>query len=135
MYDVPGNYDRGYQFKLSGTYIFPYGIMFSAYFAHEQGRPYNRTVRVWLDQGYRTIAAEERGSKRFPSQTYLDLRLEKSFKLWGNSQLKFLIDVWNIFNTDYNYWVASTNAASGAYLAPGGFVLPRRAQLGIRFVF
>jgi hypothetical protein len=135
MYDVPGNYDRGYQFKLSGTYIFPYGIMFSAYFAHEQGRPYNRTVRVWLDQGYRTIAAEERGSKRFPSQTYLDLRLEKSFKLWGNSQLKFLIDVWNIFNTDYNYWVASTNADSDAYLAPGGFVLPRRAQLGIRFVF
>jgi hypothetical protein len=135
MYDVPGNYDREYQFKLSGTYIFPYGIMFSAYFAHEQGRPYNRTVRVWLDQGYRTIAAEERGSKRFPSQTYLDLRLEKSFRLWGNSQLKFLIDVWNIFNTDYNYWVASTNADSDAYLAPGGFVLPRRAQLGIRFVF
>lgn len=135
MYDVPGNYDRGYQFKLSGTYIFPYGIMISAYFAHEQGRPYNRTLRVWLDQGYRTIAAEERGSKRFPNQTYLDLRLEKEFKLWNNVRLKLLIDVWNIFNTEYNYWVASTNADSDAYLAPGGFVLPRRAQLGIRFVF
>ncbi len=135
MYDVPSNYDRGYQFKISGTYIFPYGIMISAYFAHEQGRPFNRTITTGLDQGRRSIAAEERGSQRYPSQTYLDLRLEKSFKLWGNSQLKFLIDIWNIFNADYNTWVAETNQASDAYLEPGGFILPRRAQLGIRFVF
>jgi outer membrane receptor protein involved in Fe transport len=135
MYGVPGNYDREYSFKLSGTYIFPYGIMFSAYFAHEQGRPFNRTVRVWLDQGRRRIAAEPRGSKRYPSQTYLDLRVEKEFKLWKTTRLKLLIDVWNIFNADYHYWVAETNAASDAYLAPGGYALPRRAQLGVRFVF
>ncbi|MBA7665228.1 hypothetical protein ES703_73298 [subsurface metagenome] len=134
-YGVPGSFDREYQFKMSGTYIFPYGIMLSAYFAYDQGRPFNRTVRVWLDQGYRTIAAEERGSQRYPNPTYLDLRLEKEFKLWGRTRLKLLIDVWNTFNADYNNWVAETNAASNAYLAPGGYVLPRRAQLGIRFVF
>jgi hypothetical protein len=135
MYGVPGNYDREYQFKISGTYIFPYGIMFSAYFAYEQGRPFNREVVLYLDQGRREIAAEERGSKRYPNQTYLDLRLEKEFRLWKQTRLKLLIDVWNIFNADYHYWVASTNADSDAYLAPGGYVLPRRAQIGIRFVF
>jgi len=135
MYGVPGNYDREYQFKISGTYIFPYGIMFSAYFAHEQGRPFNRTIPVYLDQGRRTIAAEPRGSQRYPSQTYLDLRLEKEFRLYKQMRVKFLIDVWNIFNADYYYWVASTNAETDAYLAPGGITLPRRAQLGIRFVF
>jgi len=135
MYGAVGNYDREYQFKLSGTYIFPYGIMLSAYFAYEQGRPFNREIPIWLDQGRVEIAAEERGSQRFPNPTYLDLRLEKEFRLWGNSRLKFLIDVWNIFNADYHYWVASTDAESDSYLAPGGYVLPRRAQLGIRFVF
>jgi outer membrane receptor protein involved in Fe transport len=61
--------------------------------------------------------------------------VEKEFRLWGNSRLKFLIDVWNLFNADYYYWVGSTNADSDAYLAPSGYALPRRAQLGIRFVF
>jgi hypothetical protein len=135
MYGVPSYYDREFSFKLSGTYIFPYGIMLSAYFAYEQGRPFNRTVRVPLDQGGQTIAAEERGSKRYPNQTYLDLRLEKEFRIYKQARLKFLIDVWNVFNADYYSWVGSTRADSDAYLAPSGYVLPRRAQLGIRFVF
>ncbi len=135
MYGVPGYYDREYQFKISGTYIFPYGIMLSAYFSYEQGRPFNREVAVQLNQGRRMIAAEERGSQRYPNPTYLDMRLEKEFRLWKQTRLKLLIDVWNIFNADYYYYVAETNAASDAYLAPSGYVLPRRAQLGIRLVF
>jgi hypothetical protein len=90
---------------------------------------------VGLDQGRRDIAAEERGSQRYPNPTYLDLRVEKEIRLWKQARLKLLIDVWNIFNADYNNWVAETNAASSAYLSPSGYVLPRRAQLGIRFVF
>jgi hypothetical protein len=109
--------------------------MCSAYFAYDQGRPFNREIAVTLDQGKRRIAAEERGSKRYPNPTYLDLRVEKEFGLWGNSRLKFLIDIWNVFNADYYGSVAETNAVSDAYLAPVNFVLPRRAQLGFRFVF
>jgi outer membrane receptor protein involved in Fe transport len=110
--------------------------MLSAYFAHEQGTPFNRTIPLWLPgQGNVTIAAEKRGSQRFPNQTYLDLRVEKEFGFWGKSRLKLLMDMWNVFNTDYHTWNASTNAASPAYLAPGGYILPRRTQLGIRFVF
>ncbi len=134
-YGVPGYFDREYQFKISGTYIFPYGIMFTAYFGHDQGLPFNRTVRVWLDQGRERIATEERGSKRYPNPTFLDFRLEKEFRLWGNSRLKFVIDVWNLLNSDYYNDVAETNAASGAYLAPEWYTRARRAQLGLRFVF
>jgi hypothetical protein len=61
--------------------------------------------------------------------------VEKEFGLWGNSKLKFLIDIWNGFNTDYNSWVASTNGLSDAYLERVDFVSPRRSQLGFRFVF
>ena len=136
MYGVPGYYDREYQFKMSATYIFPYGIMLSAYFAYEQGRPFNREVVVELDQEpYQEIAAEERGSQRYPNPTYLDFRLEKEFRLWKQTRLKLIIDVWNLFNADYHYWVASTDADSAAYLVPGGYVMPRRAQLSIRIVF
>jgi hypothetical protein len=134
-YGVPGSYDREWQFKISGTYIFPYGIMLSAYFAHEQGRPFNRTIVAYLDQGRRTIAAEERGSQRYPNPTYLDLRVEKEFRLFKQARLKLLIDIWNIFNSDYNNSVASTNWESDAYLRPSYYTLPRRAQIGIRFVF
>jgi len=134
-YDVPDTYDREYMFKMSGTYIFPYGIIFSAYFAHQQGRPFNRTISVRLNQGRRRIAAEPRGSKRYPKQTYLDLRLEKDFKIWKTARLKLILDVWNVFNEDYYTWVAETNAESDVYLAPGGYTLPRRAQLGFRLVF
>jgi hypothetical protein len=91
--------------------------MLSAYFAHEQGRPFNRTIPIWLPgQGNVTVAAEERGSKRYPSQTYLDLRVEKEFRLWGRTRLKLMIDIWNLFNTDYHNWVGSTNGLSPAYL-------------------
>jgi hypothetical protein len=82
-----------------------------------------------------SIAAEKRGALRMPSQPYLDLRVEKEFRLFGNARLKFLIDVWNVFNTDYHYWVAETIGDSEAYLAPSDWVRPRRAQLGVRFVF
>ncbi|MDH4217987.1 MAG: TonB-dependent receptor [Candidatus Aminicenantes bacterium] len=134
-YGVAGYFDREYQFKMSGTYIFPYGIMITAYFSHEQGRAFNRTVRVPLDQGRQTVAAEEPGSQRYPDQTFLDLRVEKEFRLWKTTRLKLLIDVWNLLNNDANQRVASTNAASDAYLAPTSYDLPRRAQIGIRFVF
>jgi hypothetical protein len=110
--------------------------MLSAYFAHEQGTPFNRTIRLWLPgQGDVTVAAEKRGSQRYPNQTYLDLRVEKEFGIWRNARLKFLIDIWNVFNADYHISVASTSAASSAYLAPRSYVLPRRAQLGVRLVF
>ncbi len=136
MYGAVGYYDREYQFKISGTYIFPHGFMLSAFFAYDQGRPFNREIPIWLPgQGNVEIAAEEVGSQRYPNPTYLDIRMEKEFRLWKQLRLKFLIDVWNIFNADYNNWVASTNAESDAYLAPTGYVLPRRAQLSIRFVF
>jgi hypothetical protein len=134
-YGVAGYFDREYQFKITGTYIFPYGIMLSAYFSHEQGRALNRTIRVPLDQGTQTVAAEKPGSQRYPDQTFLDLRVEKEFRLWKTTRLKLLIDVWNLLNNDANQRVASTNAASDAYLAPTSYDLPRRAQIGIRFVF
>jgi len=136
MYGVAGYYDREYQFKISGTYVFPYGIMFSVYFSHEQGRAFNRTVRVdILDQGDQTVAAEERGSLRYPDQTFLDLRVEKEFKLWKKTRLKLLIDVWNLLNSDAYQRVGSTRAESDAYLVGTSYDLPRRAQIGIRLVF
>jgi len=138
MFGVAGYYDREYQFKFTGTYIFPKGIMLSAYFSHMQGRPFNRTVVVpgtILAQGKQTVAAEERGSKRYPTQTMLDLRVEKDFGLWRTTRLKLFIDIWNVLNSDAYQRVGSTNADSEAYLAPTSYDLPRQAQIGISFVF
>ncbi len=134
-YDVPGSYDREYQFKIAASYFFPYGINVSTYFSHEQGRPFNRAVRVWLNQGGRTIAAEPRGSKRYPSQTFLDLRIEKEIYLKGEVKLKVLIDVWNLLNKAAYSSVVSTLGTSSNYLVGTSYDRPRRAQIGLRFVF
>jgi hypothetical protein len=134
-YDVPGSYDREYQFKIAASYFFPYGINVSTYFSHEQGRPFNRTVRVRLNQGGQTIAAEPRGSKRYPNQTFLDLRIEKEIRIWNDHKFKLLIDIWNLFNSDAYRSVVSTLATSSNYLVGTSYDLPRRAQIGIRYVF
>jgi outer membrane receptor protein involved in Fe transport len=135
MFGVPSYYDRAYQFKVNGSYFFPYGINVSVYFSNEQGRPFNRTVRVRLDQGSRSIAAEEMGSKRYPNQTFLDMRIEKEIRVWNDHRLKLLIDIWNLLNRAAYRNVVNTLAESPNYLVGTTYDLPRRAQIGIRYVF
>ncbi|MCX6566334.1 MAG: carboxypeptidase-like regulatory domain-containing protein [Candidatus Aminicenantes bacterium] len=100
----PLAYDRPIQAKLSGTYLFPFNVSFSAFFQYYSGAPWARTITVYFPAGYMgygtrepsvTVFAEPWGTNRAPAVACLDLHLEKSFNLKKGAQLSVMVDVFN----------------------------------------
>lgn len=135
------NGDRTYIFKLQGSYALPWDMLLSGNFTAMTGTPYARQIEVldFLNQGSRTIFAEERdGSRRTPTVTLLDLRLEKVFVLDQRWSLSVTADLFNVFNNDAFYAVESTVSGPGredVFGAGSVFVPPRRLMLGGRIRF
>jgi len=100
------NVDRPLIIKLMGTVRLPYGILLSGYFRHSSGSPWARyalirppasftsvnNAYIW----YYGVLLEPRGSRRNPSSTILDLRLEKEFRIGDFGKIGAYIDAYNI---------------------------------------
>jgi len=99
----PMGYDRPLQVKVMGTYILPLDFIISAYFQYRSGSPWGRTLaRVYFPTSYAVanpyyaVNAEERGARRGPTYTNLDLRVEKEFKLGKFGKMNLYVDVFNL---------------------------------------
>ncbi|MCU0287087.1 MAG: TonB-dependent receptor [Acidobacteria bacterium] len=97
--------ERRHQFKLTGMVKGPWGINIGTYFRYLSGQRYTRTVRntyygIPLSQGATTINAEPRGSRSYPADLTLDLKIEKAFKI-GNFNLRAFVDIFNVFNNNH----------------------------------
>jgi len=125
-------------FKLQGSYLFPHDWMVATNWINASGRTYERRVIVVLDQGFKAVSSEPRGSRRFPRTNNLDLRLQKSFKFGDRVTLNAFFDLFNAFNsgaiTDVNR-LNNTDPADAPVFAPQRIVLPRRLQLGVKVGF
>jgi outer membrane receptor protein involved in Fe transport len=135
-------HDRTWAAKISASYSFPWGILASANYLYQTGRPVPTFVRVYPDQGERIILAEPRGRERFPAWSVLDLRLQKTFHIYKTVNLSAMLDVFNVFNSNtvisypsnypqnpgYSLW-------SDAYHKPDEIFFPRRGQIGLRLEF
>jgi hypothetical protein len=99
------------------------------------GRPYARQITVDLDQGRRTIFAEERdGSRRTSTINLIDVRIEKEIPLSEDIRVALSADIFNILNSDAFYDVATT--LTGPLFGVGSvFVPPRRVMLGAKLQF
>ena len=97
-------YDHPLQIKLMGTVILPYDLIVTAYFRHQTGSPWARTLdRVYFpsdiptDWSYASgILTEPTGSRRNPSYTMLDMRLEKSFSFGDYGKMSLFVDIFNV---------------------------------------
>jgi outer membrane receptor protein involved in Fe transport len=128
--------DRTWMFKIGGAYLAPYDILIGTNIIYQQGASWERTVRVsGLNQGGRAIMAEPRGSRRMPNEIYFDLKVEKDFTFAEKYNAKISFDVFNLLNRDTNLSWASTQAESPSWLVPSDFIAPRRAMIGLQFVF
>jgi hypothetical protein len=142
-------YDPTHMIKVQGSYLLPLDISFSAYFHAITGDTWTqqrRTGRSDLYQGRLTFNVEPAGQYHYPMVTQLDLRLEKIFTLASKYKLGIVFDVFNVFNDntitswgsriDYD-WVADDPEYSASTQGHDlyGLVLPRRARLGLRFIF
>ena len=140
------DFDSKYIARILGSYHLPYGVRLSGNYRGNSGQPATREVRITgLRQGSQTINAEVPGETRFPAQHLLDIGLEKYFQFSDTAQVGFLIDFFNLFNsnavTDFNTlggtvsFPALTFSPSSSFREITDIVAPRTMRLGVRFRF
>jgi len=120
-------------FKIQGTYILPLDIFLSAYYVYHSGFTWSRTMGVTVNQGIRGILTEPAGSRRLPSASTLDVRVEKSFNI-KSSRIRFMLDIFNIFNqgrvVNVSSWIGTMY-----FGLPTQVNMPRTYRATFRFMF
>ena len=121
--------------KISGSYVLPFDVLFSANYDYNRGLPQARQVLLTGGQVIRSLVvnAEPLGSLRLPGTHLVDLRFGKRFKLGGRGTLELKADIFNLLNGNP---VTARNLRSGtSFLLPSAILLPRIMQLGATFAF
>jgi len=132
--------DRPVVLKLQAMYQMPWGIMASANFQSQTGKPIYSEIRVsssitGIPGSTRIIANPSDGEERTKLWQTLDARLEKSIDLGGGTQLAVFGDFLNLLNTDANESVLDRRLGNSNYGVASRFVLPRRLMVGGKFRF
>jgi hypothetical protein len=96
--------DRPHEFKLFGSYQIPViEVSLGAYFRAISGQTYTPNILVSGSTlnypGSSTILLEPRGSRRYPAERTVDLRLEKRFN-FDVHRFGVFVDIGNVFNND-----------------------------------
>jgi len=145
--------DRRHEFKLLGSYQVPViETSINAYFAALSGRnytPFQQFPNSLLNASgsssqYRRPLLEPLGSRRYPRDLQLDLRIEKTFTLSGN-RFGVYGDIQNVFNrggvTRVLTRVPGTDTSTPQgivtlpFETPGTIQDPRQLRLGGRWSF
>lgn len=130
----PLAYDAPHYLHIYGTVNLPLGFALTPRIRFRSGRNWNRWRKGPKLAGGPPIQIEEKGSRRFPSITDFDLRLEKVFMLTGRMRIGVMLDVFNVFNSGVETW-AVTNITNVNYGLATGIVAPRYIRVGLRFFF
>ena len=124
-----------YSAKVSGVYVLPHQILVSGNFELRSGYPWARQVRF---TGGRTIPnftmnVEPIGARRLPSNTQLDLRVEKTFKVISGQKVAVRANVFNALNSNT---VLDVNRLSGpSFQLPTSIIPPRIVEFGVSYQF
>ena len=136
--------DPTHMIKIQGTYVLPFDISLTGYFWGITGDAWTTRLRTQgFNQGRITFFTEPRGSKHYPMEKILNLRIEKIFTLADRYRLGLMVDVFNVFNADT---ISSWGTRIGYDWNPGdyastdghelyGISTPRQARVGVRLMF
>ena len=125
--------DRPHMFRIMGSADVPRtGFVVAANFQHFSGKPWAATTRVSLPQGDQRILLEPPGSRRLSSQSLLDLRVSRIFRLGGVARVELLMDVLNALDDTAEEALATDNLFSPTFAPPTVFMNPRRVMVGVR---
>ncbi len=118
----------------------PAGFMASGSFSYRQGAYVVRRGRVPssitnISEGTNILLQKRGENGRIPSVTFLDLRVEKDFKLSDKVKFSVFADILNSLNEDAYEGVQSSTVTSSAYLNPFDPVDPRRVMIGAKLRF
>jgi len=127
-------YDPTHMVKIQGSVMLPFGINVAPYFIYISGLPWTPQVYFydsWQESPY--VNTEAMGSRRYPAQTRLDLRLEKIFRFGQNAKLGVSLEIFNLFNAGTVTGVVTEY--SDDFEDTISIVRPRAFRAGLRFFF
>ena len=131
------NSDRRHIFRVVANYMAPWQIKLSTVVNFQTGRPYDR--RSWIrlpNQTWSQIIVEPASDDlRYPDQFLWDFAIGKHFSLGKGTNLSIDLQVLNILNDDAVEWWRTQEISLDEDPIPGEWVLPRRAELRLRFEF
>jgi outer membrane receptor protein involved in Fe transport len=134
--------DVTWQVKSQLVYQLPAGFLVSANFSYRDGAHLIRRIRLDSsitgipNDNTNVLILQPRGENgRIQSVTFLDMRLEKDFKLGQKAKLSVFADALNLLNEDATQSVVSTLVDSSAFWFPSEPVDPRRIMLGAKLKF
>ena len=122
--------------RASGSYLFPYGIAFSANYSHQSGNPQRRT---FIFSGGRqiptiTLPTEELGTiYRLPNIALLDISVQKAFEVIRGQRATVRLNVFNALNN--NAVTARTMTSGPNFGTVTNVLLPRIAELSVNYSF
>lgn len=129
--------DRRHVFRVVGNVMLPWGFKISSVVNFQTGKTYDRRQRIQLPNRGTTeiVTSPASDSQRYPDQFLWDLGIGKHFNLGKGMNLSIDLQILNILNDDAVEWWRDLSYPVGEEPLPGGWVLPRRAQLRARFSF
>jgi len=133
----PSGNDIRHRLTANSQYELPYGIKFGAVWQYSTGAPYN--VITGNDDN-RDLAITDRpagvgyNSARGDTNTQLDLRTSKKFRIHEKAQVEVLWEMYNVFNT-VNFLQYTGNMRSSLFGKPSAARDPFQGQIGAKFSF
>jgi hypothetical protein len=154
--------DRPHQFKVSGSYAFPWGLTAGVFFQAVSGTPV--TANLGVNSATVTHPTGRGGDGRNPMINQTDLSLQYGFKVGGGARLSAVFNVINLFDQseanrtyqnmlmggstsvqvpraqyfqgyDYKAVVAASGSADPRFLMYDRFQAPRTMRIGLKVDF
>jgi hypothetical protein len=119
--------------RLSGTYLFKWGISYASSFTTQSGDYFFREVQI-RDALNTTVAVRvESQAGRYEWTKIWDNRISKRFKTFGSQSLEGEFNLYNSLNS--NTITAQTNRNGSTYLQPTDILAARVFKLGVKYRF
>jgi hypothetical protein len=128
----PLNETWTWSYRLSGGYVFPYGIRASTIYQADNGVVGQRTVNFATPSSGNLAIRVEPPSVKGPSRHVVNLRLSKQLRI-GSHQLSLDLDTFNLFNTNVAW--ANTFVSGPTYNFTTDFAQSRVLRLGMMYRF
>jgi hypothetical protein len=129
--------DRTHILRLAGNVMLPYQFKLNSVVNIQSGRTYDR--RQWYvlpEMGGNTIITNPGDDdQRYPTQVLWDFGAGKHFNLGKGTDFSIYLQILNILNDDAITGWETQTYTRGEDLVPGSWVLPRRAEIRLRFAF
>ena len=140
--------DRTHQLKGNGYYEWDFGLTLGASFTYATGTPVNRLgfadqVLPFPYTRYELFLTPRGSEGRTPDSTRLDVNLGYGFKVLGKKQVRLMLDVTNLLNSQsataldqrYNFSGNDVGQTNQYFKSPTTFQAPRSVRIGVRFSF